>query len=241
MKKINLFLLAALSVMMLGCGDDEPNNYKINREPVDLGLSVKWAPMNIGASAPQAMGALYGWADSAGHHDPIESEYPVAISYKVVDGREITTVDWRSPYFGGKSPLENISGTEYDIAVYMWSPDWRLPTQDEWQELIERCTWTPVSNMDGATGTVYRVTGPNGNSIIIPLGGINTSNTNEARGTEGHYWTSSLLPMSDQADYNYQSTVPCAAWSVKMTRDGNITMEPQVRCFRLSARPVYAK
>lgn len=241
MKKIYLFLLSALSVMMFSCGDNEPNNYRINRDPVDLGLSVKWAPMNIGAATPQAMGVLYGWADSTGLHEPINSEYPVAISYKMLEGREITIVDWRSPYFGGRSPLDNISGTDYDIARYMWNTEWRMPTTEEWQELIDRCMWTPVSDMEGATGTVFRVTGPNGNSIIIPLGGINTTNVNEARGVEGHYWTSRLLPLSQQAQYNYQSTVPCAAWSVKVTREGNIITEPQVRCFQLSVRPVLAE
>lgn len=240
MKKLHLLLLFASLITMFSCGDDEPD-YRINRDPVDLGLSVKWAPMNIGASAPEAMGGLYGWGDSTGHHQPIESEYPVAISFKMVDGHEITTVDWRSPYFGGRIPLADISGTEYDAAVYMWSNRWRMPTTDEWQELIDRCTWTPIANMEGATGTVFRVTGPNGNSIIIPLGGIDTSNASEARGAEGHYWTSELLPLSDQADYYYQSTVPCAAWSVKITRQGNIALEPQVRCFSLSIRPVLAQ
>ena len=241
MKKLYVILLASLSMMLFSCGDDEPNDYRINRDPVDLGLSVKWAPMNVGAAAPQAMGGLYGWADSTGRHDPIESENPVAISFRMFDGREITTVDWRSPYFGGKNPLENISGTDYDIARYMWSPDWRIPTADEWQELIDLCTWTPVTDLEGATGTVFRVTGPNGNSIIIPLGGINTANVNEARGLEGHYWTSMLLPLLEQADYNYQSEVPCAAWSVKILRNGKISSEPQVRCFRLSVRPVLAQ
>ena len=240
MKKFHLLLLLALSVTMFSCGDDEPD-YRIKPDPVDLGLNVKWASMNIGATAPEAMGGLYGWGDSTGHHKPIESEYPVAISFNMVGGHEITNVDWRSPYFGGKTPLANISGTEYDAAVYMWSNQWRMPTTEEWQELIDRCTWTPIADMEGATGTVFRVTGPNGNSIIIPLGGIDTSNSSEARGIEGHYWTSEILPFSEQAGYYYQSSVACAAWSVKITRQGGITKEPQVRCFLLSIRPVLAQ
>ena len=62
MKKLHLLFLLASLITMFSCGDDEPD-YRINRDPVDLGLSVKWAPMNIGASAPEAIGGLYGWAD----------------------------------------------------------------------------------------------------------------------------------------------------------------------------------
>lgn len=34
--------------------------------PVDLGLSVKWAAYNVGASSPEEYGGLYGWADPTG-------------------------------------------------------------------------------------------------------------------------------------------------------------------------------
>ena len=241
MKKIQLLMSAALVVLLMSCGDDEPN-YQIQRDPVDLGLSVKWAPMNIGAAKPEAMGGLYGWADSLGLHKPISDEYPIEVSFRMNEGKEITTVKWNSPYFGGKSPRANISGSEYDAARYMWNTDWRVPTQEEWQELIDKCDWELIS-MEGATGQVYRVTGPNGNSIIIPLGGIRTTDMYEERGALGHYWTSNLLLLSEQGAYNYSSTVACAAWSVTINphAQDQIVFEPQVRCFSLSYRPVYAK
>lgn len=243
MNRINLLLISIVTITMLSCGDDEPNNFRIDRTPVDLGLSVKWAPMNIGASEPQAMGGLYGWGDSIGTRKPLNTEYPVTVSYRMVDGREITNVEWGSPYFGGREPLADISGTDYDCARYLWNQEWRLPTKAEWQELIDRCEWTPVSGMEGATGIVYRVTGPNGNSIIIPLGGINTTDINEFRGLVGNYWTSTLLPRSSQAEYDYQSTVACAAWAVNIVPNESVLakMKPQVRSFSLSVRPVAVK
>lgn len=238
MKKIFFIMMIALAATMTSCGDDEPD-YRINRDPIDLGLSVKWAPMNIGAASREATGALYGWGDSTGIHKPKNEEYPVEVSWN----GEHTFVKWNSPYFGGKHPLSNISGTDYDIARYMWNSDWRVPTKAEWQELIDECRWELVQNMPGATGPVYKVTGPNGNHILIPLGGININDYVEERGSIGHYWTSELLPISEQSAYHFSSTVACAAWSVVINPQASpaMKMEPQVRCFSLSFRAVYAK
>ena len=239
MKKIKYIMTLVLVATLMSC-NDEPNNYSIKRDPVDLGLSVKWAPMNIGAATPQAMGALYGWSDSLGIHQPNNKDYPIEVKWNN-DG--MTIVTWNSPYFGGKTPLANISGTDYDIARYMWNSDWRVPTKAEWQELIDKCSWELVNNMEGATGPVYKVTGPSGNHILISLGGINTNGDSEERGVIGHYWTSELLPLSEQASYNYSSTVACAAWSILINphAEPHIKMEPQVRNFALSFRAVYAK
>lgn len=48
-------------------------------EAVDLGLSVKWASWNIGASAPEEFGGRYGWADPTGEKQTTElDDYPSA-------------------------------------------------------------------------------------------------------------------------------------------------------------------
>ncbi len=245
MKQLKLLAMVLATVLLAtSCGDDDPNPYRIKHEPVDLGLSVKWAPMNVGATEPAMWGGLYGWGDSIGSHNVFNDDYPIEVSWKTVDGHEITTVKWSSPYFGGKTPLTNISGTDYDICKYKWNSDWRLPTKAEWEELIERCQWTIATDVANAQGTVYKVTGPNGKSILLPLGGINTTGSAESRGRLGNYWTSNLLPITDQHDYDFRSDVACAAWSVVIRPqnvDGSITLRPQLRHFHLSVRPVYAK
>ena len=60
---------------------------------------------------------------------------------------------------------DQISGTEYDPANVLWGNGWRLPTEAEIKELIEKCTWT-------AEQYGYTVTGPNGNSIFLPACGM---------------------------------------------------------------------
>lgn len=232
-----LMTLAALCcLLMTSCGDDEPT--RLTYESVDLGLSVKWATTNVGAINPEDNGRLFGWADSTGSHKTFDQ---ITIAYRPgSDGHEVTVVNWNSIYYGGKNPLLNISGTPYDIAIYQWNSKWRMPTKSEWQELMERCTWTTETTENGLT--VYRVTGPNGNHIILPMTGMRAQSGNiiEGRTTKGCYWTSESLPLGSQAAYYYESNVPCAAWCVQFRTDSQPMLTTDIRCYGMAIRPVAA-
>lgn len=66
-----------------------------------------------------------------------------------------------------------------------------IPSKDQWQELIDKCTWTWES-VDGGRQEVFRVTGPNGNYIYLPLTGIYQFNQDSfLNGEYGEYWSSS--------------------------------------------------
>lgn len=117
-------------------------------EWVDLGLSVKWATCNVGASKPSSYGNYYAWGETT-----TKSTYT-----------EENSKTW------GKSIGSNIAGNAtYDAARANWGDTWRLPTAAEFQELLDKCTWT-WTTQGGNNG--YRVTGPNGNSIFLPAAGI---------------------------------------------------------------------
>lgn len=58
-----------------------------------------------------------------------------------------------------------ISDTQYDIAKATLGEGWRLPTREEIKELLSSCIWEKVSNG-------VKLTGPNGNSLILPLTGM---------------------------------------------------------------------
>ncbi|MBQ3982262.1 MAG: hypothetical protein II633_00665, partial [Bacteroidales bacterium] len=51
----------------------------------------------------------------------------------------------------------------YDEAVSQFGN--RLPTKQQWEELKAECQWS-------WNGSGYKVTGPNGNSIVLPASGI---------------------------------------------------------------------
>lgn len=137
-----------------------------SQEAVDLGLSVKWADRNIGASSPSAYGNYYAWGET--------------VTKSTYNAKNCKTFD---------SKITNIGGNiQYDIARKNWKGTWRLPTQDEFQELKDKCQWQ-WTNQDGHRG--YKIIGPNGKSIFLPAAGhyANNSNTISADGLYGYYWT----------------------------------------------------
>ena len=114
-------------------------------EAVDLGLSVRWANMNVGAEAPTDHGSYFGWGDTTGTNASTnDDDFPFA------------------------NPPASISGTEQDAAHVHWGDGWRMPTHDEQMELVEQCDWQsdPQGDVPGWT-----ITCPNGNSIFLTAGG----------------------------------------------------------------------
>lgn len=152
---------------------DEPDN-PVSDEGiiVDLGLSINWASMNIGANSPEEAGDYFAW----GELSP-KSNYS-----------EATSKTYYTNIFNiGK--LENgvyNLPSSYDAAA-SWDSSWRMPTSKEIDELIDKCQWEWTS-LNGQKGCV--VTGPNGNSIFLPAVGCykNSSKTNTG---VGNYWSSS--------------------------------------------------
>lgn len=168
-------------------------------EAVDLGLSVKWASWNVGASAPEGYGGLYFWGDSTG---------------------KITTCNENFIYQG------NISGTEYDIARKQWGENWRLPTNTELEELKSSCEWV-LTEQEGITG--YRVTAQNNNSIFLPLAGYAEKESLERTksGSLGYYWSGSWvsnncsinITLFSDSQYVIDDGYPYKAYSVRPVRE----------------------
>ena len=130
---------------------------------VDLGLpsGVKWATCNVGASYPEAYGNHYLWG-------------------------------WITPYDAGqggtcKKGVEDISGTQSDVATNDWGNGWRIPTYTEILELKNNCTWKNTTQ-NGVNGVC--VTGPNGKSIFIPYAGYYMFQQMKAQGEFGGIWSS---------------------------------------------------
>lgn len=109
---------------------------------VDLGLSVKWATCNVGARSPWECGDTFSWGFSGWSFGDLQ-----------FDG-----------YLDEKGNLTS----EVDKATAAWGGNWRMPTESEMEELVEKCTWewTMIH-----CNKCCKVTGPNGNSILLPAGG----------------------------------------------------------------------
>ena len=183
-------------------------------EYVDLGLpsGLKWATCNVGANSPEACGNDYAWGETAPKTNYTWDTYKFT-----TDGGTTFT---KYTETDGKITLD----PEDDAAAVNWGGKWRMPTDDEWTELRENCTWT-WTTLNGVNG--YEVTSKtNGNSIFLPMAFFRGSDGLYYTSYNGRYWSSSLYTGS-----------PYLAWYVLFGSD-NVYRGTYGRYFGRSVRPV---
>ena len=156
-------------------------------EPIDLGLSVKWASWNIGASAPEEYGAHFAWGETE-----IDWDYDWA-NYKWCNGSSTTLTKYNTKSTNGSVDNKTTLDLEDDAARANWGGTWRMPTDAEWTELRENCTWT-WTTVNGIKG--HRVTstteGFTDKYIFLPAAGSRGGLSLSDVGSQGDYWSSSL-------------------------------------------------
>ena len=179
---------------------------------VDLGLpsGLKWATCNVGATKPEEYGNYYAWGETE-----TKSTYSWSTYFDTTDGGSTFTKYTTD----GKTVLELAD----DAARANWGGAWRMPTDDEWTELRENCTWT-WTTLNGVNG--FEVKGPNGNSIFLPAAGVRGYGSSGGAGSHGHYWSSSLNTGS-----------PDFAWYVDFD-SAHVDRYCYYRYFGRSVRPV---
>ena len=128
----------------------QDNTQVSSEKAVDLGLSVKWASYNVGATSPEQYGNKYAWGETT-----TKDEYKKE-NYLYYDANSESYVDIGT----------NIANTDYDVAHVKWGNNWRMPTHKELKELRDKCKWE-WTNVNGVNG--WEVIGTNGNSIFSQL------------------------------------------------------------------------
>lgn len=155
---------------------------------VDLGLpsGTKWADRNVGASSPEDFGDYYAWGETE-----VKDSYTWE-TYTLCDGKASSCYD-----IG-----EDIAGTDYDVAHVKWGGNWEMPTKEQFEELINNCTWYYTVRIDdeGYGRFGYRVIGTNGKSIFLPIAGAYEIKLGDA-GNEGDYWSSTIGDDDISPDY----------------------------------------
>ena len=170
--------------------------------PVDLGLSVKWATCNVGASDPWECGDYFAWGET----EKKERFTYNWETYKWSEGDYHNLTKYvPTSYYDGIVDNKSSLDPEDDAAIVNMGDGWRMPTEEEVEELITKCTWTWYKYRNTKYGGEqgYEVTGTNGNSIFLPAGGYSDRGTERNQGTEGEYWTSSLVTSSSNNAYSY--------------------------------------
>lgn len=177
-----------MRAIIKGIEHTDPTPTDGTHEYVDLGLSVKWATCNVGASFPEDYGDYYAWG---------ETETKDMYNWNTLLDRPNGDGSFTKYYHnGGKTQLD----PEDDAAHVNWGGTWRMPTKDEFYELYENCIWTWTSQ-NGVNGC--KVIGPNGNSIFLPAAGYRTIIFLDGGGSTCTYSTSSLEPPYDILSYTF--------------------------------------
>ena len=213
-KLIVCFTLLLLSAGLFG---------QVNKPAaVDLGLSVKWADRNVGATKVEDYGDLIAWGETIPKEDYSWMSYKwCEIWYSLGEYCYFFTKYWpgkvafrKGGYWDwkGSAALLDLSTLRPvdDAATAAYGDDWRTPTVGEWRELLENCDFTVVE-MSGVYG--HKVTSQiNGNSIFLPFTGQGQGTVGaflnfpdgyykygngNIRGERGYYWSSDLYQNSN--------------------------------------------
>lgn len=188
---------------------------------VDLGLSVKWAACNVGATKPEEYGDYFAW----GEVKPKENYHWSTYKYwKRTSNTLANMAKYCTISIYGIVDNKKVLDPKDDVATANWGGTWRMPTEEEMEELIHKCRWT-WTTQNGVEG--YEVTGPNENSIFLPAAGIMIRGTLVNAGSVGYYWSSSLdtgdpydaYRVYFDSDYDNWSTNPCG-------RDCGLSVRP---------------
>lgn len=166
-------------------------------EYVDLGLSVKWATCNIGASSPEEYGDYYAWGETETKDAYSWDTYKWCKAHAFTNTKYCIYMDYGE--VDGKASLD----PEDDVAHVKWGGNWRMPVDAEARELIDKCTWTRTKQ-GGVRG--YKVTSKiNGNSIFLPAAGARINGGRYFNGHYGSYWTATLK--DENSNYALQMTL----------------------------------
>lgn len=216
MKQIKIYTFAVVIMSVLaGCNSSSKNDSQSNKAPenevvieqvtkpgIDLGLSVNWAELNVGADSPEKTGYVIPFGNTTG---------------------TVKTANVGS----------NICGTDNDIAAKILGDGWRMPTAEEFAELVNECEWAPET-LNGVKG--FRVKASNGNSIFLPRTGNNYSTEDIGKydfeatpegGNEGNYWCGAPEPSLglNHLHFNPESVTIQLMWCEN--------------CFHNAVRPVF--
>ena len=173
-------------------------------EEVDLGLSVKWRNRNVGAELITEPGSHFAWAETE------QKDEFTLYNYKWrKPGDTFSKYCFQQEYgYNGFTDDLNVLEKEDDAASTILGDAWRSPSCEEWQELLDNCSWSWVTLMNSVSGSDSMpgalVKAKNGNWIFLPSSGL-LSNGGDAYYLYGNYWSSTLS--SENCRYAYAFSV----------------------------------
>lgn len=221
-----------------GPGVPVPNNC------VDLGLAsgLLWAKCNMGTTKPTEPGDYYAWGETSTKKEYYSSNYK---HFKVDSSIKVLKYNEKD----GKTVLD----LNDDVARTNIGAGYRIPTKEDWEELLEDCKWEAVTTtlseiIDPSQTKViarWKVTGPNGNSIVLPMtSGFRSDGWGVQPDYDIYYTTANLYPAEKLSDEDKYQKAVALTWPMfaKETLSEGIE-EPSFksiyRDFGIVVRPVF--
>lgn len=219
-----------------GPGVPVPNNC------VDLGLAsgILWGKCNMGTTKPTELGDYYAWGETS-----TKKKY-YSTNYKHFNAKfEVLKYNEKD----GKTVLD----LNDDAARANIGAGYRIPTKEDWEELLEDCKWEAVTITlpeiidPSQTKAIarWKVTGPNGNSIVLPMtSGFRGDGWGVQPDNDTYYTTANLCPVELLSDKDKYQKAIALTWPMfaKETSSEGIE-EPSFksiyRDFGVVVRPVF--
>ena len=214
---------------------------------VDLGLAsgLLWAKCNMGTTDPTELGNYYAWGVTSTTKKYNNAYYK---HYKTDEYGSIKKI-LKYNEEDGKTVLD----LEDDAARANFGVGYRIPTQEDWKELLEDCKWEAVTAtlpivVDPSQKKIiarWKVTGPNGNSIVLPATiGFRCDGIHDATDMNTYYTTADLYPAKDSPDkYKYELaaafTWPIFAEDASSTSIEEPSFRATYRPYGVVVRPVF--
>lgn len=175
------------NIMVVENTDRTPSGVKA----VDLGLpsGTLWANRNVGATSSAGKGTPFAWGDISEKSEFTMANYSLYKNTENISAtskgytKYVTLAEAETLGHNDFSDGKTVLTPGNDPAFVKWGGDWHTPTKEQVEELIRKCTWT-------LSGSLYKVKGPNGESIEIPNSGYKVGS--DLYTGIGSYWTSTL-------------------------------------------------
>lgn len=211
---------------------------------VDLGLAsgLLWAKCNMGATEPTDRGNYYAWGETSTKKKYYSDNYK---HFKIDGGIKVLKYNEKD----GKTVLD----LNDDAARANIGAGYRIPTKEDWEELLDECKWEAVTTtlseiIDPSQTKViarWKVTGPSGNSIVLPMtSGFRGDGWGVQPDNDTYYTTANLYPADELSDKDKYQKAVALTWPMfaKETSSGGIK-EPSFksiyRDFGVVIRPVF--
>ena len=209
----------ALTDNVIVTGGEEEVEEVITYEYVDLGLSVKWATMNVGAKTEEDYGHYYMWGS-------ITPNTPDECNWANTPFNNGATSYDRTYFNSVKDTVipNKVLAKEYDVAVQIMGGDWRMPTKNECQELYKNTTQSWVT-INGVNGRKFTSKTDTSKYIFIPAAGYYYNGSVSEVGAYGYIWSSTISSPYSKARFLRFRSSTCGASTTE-------------RCYGMSVRGV---